>query len=276
MAERADSQAMKLSLQENWAAAAGAWQQAADRYSLLNDRRGEAVALHNLAQAERALNQGAKAHDHLEEAAKLNRTDGRMDEWWRNQIALLQLEASSENGETASNRVQTLLPMVASLRDRSLAGVFRNELGLWQQKQGDLNDAEKSFAAAEEDFKAAKDAIGLATIAVNRAELYGQRKNFTAAIASWKEALAKFEALKNPPGIARSLAGEGRALLMARQDLPQAEDLLRRASRNYRLLQKPQEEQATLELLAECLAAKGKEEEATRIRLQLHKDRKAN
>src|SRR5262245_11267085 len=54
-AERATSQAVELLQHENWPAAAAEWKKAADAASLLNDRKGEAVALHNLAQAQRML-----------------------------------------------------------------------------------------------------------------------------------------------------------------------------------------------------------------------------
>jgi hypothetical protein len=74
----------------------------------------------------------------------------------------------------------------------------------------------------------------------------------------WQAALGEFETLANPDGIAHSLAGLGRTLLLANQDLPRAEDLLRRAARNYRTLNKDRELQQTQALLAKCLKAQGK------------------
>ncbi len=262
MAERAEEQAAKIFAQHNWPAAARAWQVAVDHSSLLNDLGGEAVALHNLAQTERELAQDAEAQKHLEQAARLNEKLGRASEWWRNQIALLQLEAQFKETAPLKNRFAKLFPLAPALHDRSIQALFLNEVGLWQKSQGEAAKAEKAFAEAEQNFKAVKDSVGLATISANRAELYEEQKNYSAAIAAWKEALAGFQALADPPHITQSLLGEGRTLLTANVDLPAAEDLLRRAARNYQLLQKPQKAQAALVLLARCLAAEGKEAES--------------
>src|SRR6266446_7623822 len=87
----------------------------------------------------------------------------------------------------------------------------------------------KRPSLAEQIFTAKKDSLGLAAISANRAELYDEQKNYAPAIASWKAALAQFQALHDPAGITRALAGLGRALLEADQELANAEDLLRRA-----------------------------------------------
>jgi len=265
MAERAEEQAAKLSQQQNWPAAVRAWQLAADRSSLLNEVVGEATALHNLAQAERELGQATEAHKNLEEAARLNEKAGRTGEWWRNQIALLQTESQFSQTNLLKARFEKLLPLPLPA-DRSSRALFLNELALWEKSQGEWAKAEKTFADAEQDFAAAKDAGGVAAVSSNRAELYDEQKNHTAAIASWKTALARFEALHDPAGITRALAGLGRVLLAANQELANAEDLLRRAVRNYRLLQKPKQAQATLELLVQCLNAEGKQKEAESVR----------
>jgi len=268
---RSEDQAAKLSHQQNWPAAARAWQLAADRASLLNDSAGEAVALHNLGQAERALGQNSAARQHLEQAAAQNEKLGHTAEWWRNQIALLQVEADAEAGSTErlKARFNKLTPLSSQLRDHALLGLFLNELGLWQKKQGELSVSDQTFAKAEEDFKAAKDSFGVATVLVNRAQLFGEQKNYPAAISSWKTALQNFQALANPPGIARALAGQGQALLAAHEDLAGAEDLLRRALHNYRTLQNPKQAKATMEYLLQCLVAEGKNTEAEALRHDL-------
>jgi len=263
MAQRAVEQAAKLSAQEqNWPAAVQAWQLAVERLSLLNDRASEATAIHNLAQAERELDQYDEGRKHLEQAAVLNQRLGRTNEWWRNQIALLQIDAQSRNAESLKARLEKLRALASSLHDDTTHGLFLNELALWQKSEGDLSQAEKTLAQAQDHFRAAHDSYGLAAISANRAELYEQQKNYPAAVTSWKDALARFGSLHDPPGITRSLAGEGRTLLWARQDLAVAEDLLRRAARNYRTLQKSEQAQAVLELLAQCMAAEGKKAEA--------------
>jgi tetratricopeptide (TPR) repeat protein len=265
MAERAEEQAVKLSQeQQNWPAAVRAWQLAADRFSLLNDLPGEAVALHNLAQAERQLDQAEQAHRHLEQAADLNKKTGRTNEWWRNQIALLQIESQTGKTQALTARFEKLLPLAARLQSHSLQGLFLNEVGLWQNSGGHFAEATRSFAQAEQEFKNAHDSSGVATVSANQARLYEEQKNYAGAIALWKTALVQFQSLREPQGIAAALAGQGRSLLSANQDLPAAEDLLRRAAHNYQLLQKPRQAQAALELLAQCLTAQGKNGQAER------------
>jgi len=124
----------------------------------------------------------------------------------------------------------------------------------------------KRPSLAEQIFTATKDSLGLAAISANRAELYDEQKNYAPAIASWKAALAQFQALHDPAGITRALAGLGRVLLAANQELANAEELLRRAVHNYRLLQKPKQAQAALELLVQCLNSEGKQKEAEAVR----------
>ena len=259
MAERAEAQAQKLSDQgQNWLAAARAWQLAADRFSLLNDLAGEALALHNLAQAEGEMDQLDQAHTNLQRAANLNQRIARTNEWWRNQIALLQVEARSGQTDALQSRFASLGPQAERLHSPALRGLFLNELGLWQKGQRDFSKAEHTFTDAEKQFKEARDQYGLATIAGNRAELAEAQTDYTASSRLWQEALAKFQTLSDPPGIARALAGQGRALLAARKDLPEAEALLRRAAHNFQVLQKPREAASAAELLAKCLAAQGK------------------
>ncbi len=267
MAARAEDQAGQLSQQQqNWPAAVRAWQLTVDRFSLLNDVASEATALHNLAQAEREIGAPEAAHRHLEEAARLNEKLGRTNDWWRNQIGLLQVEAQPNVSAPLTARIDKLLPLASRLHDSVLRGLFLNEVGLWRKSQGDLPGAEKAFTEAEQDFKSGHDSSGLATVSANRAALYEAQNNYEAAIASWKTALQQFQLLRDPQGITPALAGQGRALLLAKRDLPTAEDLLRRAARNYRTLQKPKQAQATLDLLAQCLIAQGKQEEADAVR----------
>ena len=80
---------------------------------LLLHEAGEAVALHNLAQARRELGSEDEARLQLESASAINQRLGRTNEWWRNQIALLQIE--SHLPETLPSRFATLLPKVLQL-----------------------------------------------------------------------------------------------------------------------------------------------------------------
>ena len=256
LAEHTAAQAAKLSQAQNWPAAAREWRRAADRFSLLNDEAGEAVALHNLAQAQRELGKGEEARLLLESASAINQRLGRTNDWWRNQIALLQIE--SHHPETSPSRFATLLPKMTQLQDRSTRGLFLNELGLWQTQQTRFSDAEDSFAQADEQFRAVNDPSGRAAVQANQAQLKEEQKNYGEAARLWRVALDKFESLADAQGIARSLSGQGRSLLFAQTDLPRAEELLRRATHNFHLLRSPHEEAASRSLWVECRRAQGK------------------
>ena len=263
MAEQAAAQADELSRQQNWPAAARLGRLAADRFSLLNDQAGEAIALHNLAQAQRELGQEREAVLLLEKAAGLNQKLGRTNEWWRNQIALLQLEF--QHPEAAASRFATLLPRVPPSLDHSTHGLFLNELGLWQTRQLHFSLADESFAQADESFaqankrfQASHDLGGLAAVQANRAQLKEEQKDYAEATRLWREALQKFQLLTDAPGIARALSGQGRSLLFSQTDLPHAEELLRRATHNFHLLRSPREEAATRNLWVQCQRAQGK------------------
>lgn len=260
VAERSASQATKLSEAQNWPAAAREWRQAVDRFSLLNDQANQAIALHNLAQAQRELGQEVEARRELERAADLNQALRQTNEWWRNQIALLQIEARQPDPLQA--RLATLEPLLPRLADPSTQALFLNELGLGQTRRGNLAAAEQTFLRAEKLFQTIRSPAGSAAVQANRAWLKEEQKQSTEAARLWSGALDKFEALADAPGIARALAGQGRSLLAAQTDLPRAEDLLRRATRNFRLLKSPREEVDARHLLIQCLRAQGKEKEA--------------
>jgi plasmid stabilization system protein ParE len=70
-----------------------------------------------------------------------------------------------------------------------------------------------------------------------------------AAAQKWSEAQGMFEKLADVKAIALSMAGHGRALLAAEQNPAQAEDLLRRAERNFRMLRDEEHARQIAELL---------------------------
>ncbi|MCX6910094.1 MAG: hypothetical protein NTY01_18905 [Verrucomicrobia bacterium] len=254
--------ARKLSANENWSAAAREWQNAVDRYRLLNDRANEAIALHNLAQAHRALGDPGRAHALLEQAADLNQQLGRGDEGWRNQIALLQIESQAKQTAALEARFAKLTASPPPDSRPQLQGLFFNELGLWQRRQGDLARAGETFRRAEQAMAKAGDRRGAAAVLANRAWLDEAHGKLADALEKWGQARARFEALADPPGIAAALAGEGRVLLAAGQNLPAAEAALRRASDNFRTLKMNDDRAAALRSLVACLTAQKKTAEA--------------
>jgi tetratricopeptide (TPR) repeat protein len=235
-AERASVQARNLAEQQNWGAAAAEWRNAAKEASLLNDGVGEATALHNLADTERQLRQYDNAVSNALAAAGINEALGRKQDWWRNQILLLQLEDLQTNRSTAA-RLDQLQPRIAEVNDPATRGAFWNEVGLWQQRQGDLVKAAETFLQAQSEYANVNDDAGVATIIANRAKLLETQGDPELAARMWADALRRFEALAEPIAIAHALLGHGRTLMTARKDLPQAEMHLRRAARNFRHLQ---------------------------------------
>ena len=262
------SAALRLSEAQQWTAAAREWQQVAERSAALDDRITEAVAWHNCAQAHRELGDAPGALAFLERAAALNREIGRTNEWWRNQIALLQVESQLDKPKLAE-RFAPLIPALTPNAPAELRGLFLNELGCWQLDRRELPQAEATLRQAEGAFRQQPFPTGLATVLLNEARLEMARTNWDAALGHWREARAHFDKLANADGIARAYAGEGQALLEAHRDLPGAERALRRAADGFRWLRRPVEYRAAVALLIECLKAQDRTAEADRLRARL-------
>ncbi len=250
--------AAKLSQVQNWNGAARQWELAGNQFATLEDLTNEAVALHNEAQARSELGNASRAQQLLEQAAALNREIGNTNEWWRNQIALLQLESQTQQETTLSNRFDHLDRVLPTLTPKELRGLFYNELGQWKLQRGDLSQAEDAFRQAESAFTQCNSKEGLAAIMANRALLWTAQTNYPAALREWTRSLHAYEALADPQGIARALAGLGTTRLGSGQDLPQAERDLRRAAHNYETLNQPAERIRVLQSLVACLKAQHK------------------
>ena len=261
--------AFALSNAGNWTAAVGAWQLLAERYAALNDRPNEAVAWHNLGQSVRELGDLDRAGILFERAAAINQEIGRTNEWWRNQIALLQVEAQSGQTNALEQRFERLTSLLPTLSTPELRGLVLNERGLWRQQQGDWVPAGDCFRQALDVFTRDKFPAGQAAATANLARLHTAQSDYSTALTEWKKALALYEALADAPGIARALAGQGRTLLAARQDLSRSAELLRRAALNYRFLKNTPNQIATLRTLAECLQVQQKDDDAARVQLEI-------
>jgi tetratricopeptide (TPR) repeat protein len=173
-------------------------------------------------------------------------------------------------------RFEKLQPLAEKLPDPVTRGLFLNELGLYQLRQGKLSDAAERLRESGELFSKAGDRLGSISVLANQARVYEAQGNFPAAMDAWYAALAGFEAIADPPGIAAALAGLGRSLLGARQDLPGAEDFLRRAAHNFRLLGQRTELAATLEELGKALNLQGKTAAREAIEEELRQLRSGN
>src|SRR5687767_6481130 len=177
----------KLSAQENWEAAAREWKAAADHYSILDRPAETATALHNLAQAQLALEQAEAARQHLQRAAQLNERAGQPGAWWRNQILLLQLEAE-ENRPKLADHFAVLLAKARSLPDAETRGLFFNEVGLWHSRNGRVEEARRHFKLAEAAFGKSGSTLGRAVVAVNQAMVAEEQGDQAGARAGWGRA----------------------------------------------------------------------------------------
>ena len=263
-AERSAAEAAKLSSVGQWPRAASAWQMALDEYRLLNDQTNEAIALHNLGEAKGRAGDLKGAHELLESAASINSKLKLDRQWWRDQIALLQIEAETPQPNGPGDRFKRLGPRSKELSDREIKALFLNELGLWQLRNGDTRNASDTFVEALDLFRSSKDLFGAATVVANQALLLEKENNPKEAADKWASALQQFEALADTNGIAFCLAGRGRALLAARVNLPEAEDLLRRAANNFRLLHMEKKAAETEALEKQAISAQGKESPKSR------------
>jgi tetratricopeptide (TPR) repeat protein len=265
-AEQSLEEAARHSRNGNWNAAAAQWQKAVDQYGLLNDQPKEAVARHNLAQALRHLRQYSDAQRQFERAADLDAKLGLKSEWWRNQIGLIQLCRAQNNREDLQRRFEELRPRLEEINDPATQALFLNELGVWETFRGDNPAAAASLQRAYGLFVRNGNVLGQATVLANQARLSEQQGQDQAALQSWRAALKQFQDAGDPCGIAAALAGQGRVLSRNQSDLPEAEDLLLRAARNFHLLGQTDELAATLDQLAKTLGMEGKSSEMDALR----------
>lgn len=210
-AESLARQATRLQAEENWRGAADTWQRAVRQYRLLHREAETALAQHNEAQARRALGQSEPARTLLEAAADTNQALALTNAWWRNQIALLQVDLDLAPAR-AGTRLDALRSRLGELRDQpGLTALFHHEEARLRLAQGRSADAQAALDRAAEMFRALRDEHGLAAIALTRARLL-QEQNPAQSEAAWRDALSRFESIAYPKGVALALAGLGAAL----------------------------------------------------------------
>jgi tetratricopeptide (TPR) repeat protein len=248
-AEAIEASARRHTREAHWSSAAVNWQEAANRYALLNNQASEAVAWHNLAIAQKNSGAPELAVESLRNAAKLNRSLFRWNEWWRNQIALLQIRSQLQQYRELTTLLEELAPKASAIEDPETRGLFLNELGLWQWRQGDLDMSRDTFGQALRQLEKAGSESGQATVLANQALVSESAIEYTQAVSLWRRARERFEKLGDPRGIAEALAGQGRSLLALETAPEEAEDLLRRAAHNFHLLNMAEEQAGIEELL---------------------------
>jgi tetratricopeptide (TPR) repeat protein len=246
------SVAAKLSRAENWNAAAKQWQQTAESFALIYDRTNQAIAWHNLAQAEREVGKYDTATNWLEKAANINQSLQQTNEWWRNQIVLLQIESDLDRTNALQSRFDSLNKSLPRLQAADLRGLFFNELAQWQIQRGEYLLANSAIQQAETNFMQAGLSNGMAAVCVKHARLAQHQGNTSLAIQEWRKALARYEALADPAGVSVSLQGLGESQ-MENKELLDAGHYLELAVNNYRTLRKKPALANSLRLLIDCL-----------------------
>jgi tetratricopeptide (TPR) repeat protein len=231
-ADRLARQAADVLAEENWTAAANAWERSARHYQLLNQLTNLAVAWHNEGVARRELGQLPEARRLLERAAKLNDELGETNAWWRNQIALLQLEQLNAP-QNAVQRLNLIHGARLSPADPELAALLSHEEGRLALSQGRLENAAMALDRAEAGFATVNNRKGEAAVKVTRARLYRQQSDLGASEQAWRSALEQYEALAYPRGITIALAGLGSCLAAQGARVAEAVRLLERAAENF-------------------------------------------
>ena len=242
-ADRLARQAARLQAEENWPGAAQWWMQAGKQFELLNRLDQVAMARHNEAMARRELGATAQAHELLEEAARLNRQVGLMSAWWRNQVALLQMENDS-SPVAAAQRLASLVEVGAGQEvEPRVRALLAHEEARLRASEGHLDLGILAAERSARGFAALGDRAGWAAATVTRAGLLKRDNQLPAAVAAWREALREYEQLGYPRGVAVALFGLGSTLRAAGDSL-EAADLLRRAADNFRTLGRDKDAEA--------------------------------
>jgi len=232
-AQEQSERARQYAGREQWPAAASAWSEAVTSYALLNRRAEEASALHHHAVALRHAGQFEAAHAAAEKASALNTSLGDDDGWWRNQVLLLQIDASWNRLDEVAARMTLLKDQQARIQSPATRALFLNELGLWQLKHESVPDAMGTFQRAVEDFWRAHEDLGMATALANRARAYEANRDMAAAERDWVASLQIFMQQGDARGIATAMLGQGRTLFLQDKSPEEARELARRAADNF-------------------------------------------
>ncbi len=253
-ASRLAQQAIRRQTQADWTGAATWWERAGQQYRLLNQLTNVAVAWHNEALCRTELGQTNEARALLEHAAQLNRSLELTNAWWRNQIALLQLDQSAAPGRGAQ-RLESLERETPPDDPRTLA-VWHHEKARAELAEGATTPAWQDLLDAAALFSKLEDPSALAAVHMSQARTLSRQGKLPAAENTWRTALGEYEKLAEPRGIALALAGLGTCLAAEGQHPSEARELLQRALQNFHTLKMEAEAQG-VEVELSRLQAKG-------------------
>ena len=242
--------ANSASIAGNWTASENTWGEIAKKSALLDRRDLQAIALHNQAYAAYKQNHFDVSLQLATEAAEINKQG---EQWWKNQILLLQIEKRlSPEDRTAR---LSFLDQIEKRDD--LIHVFPNIYVLLQNEKGiDLlkeQEIEQAKTVFETALLSAKESTLVLAIKSNLALCAEEEHDYEKAFELWNEILSQAKNITNPEMIAISLHGAGRCCWKLGRT-SDAVILLRRAASNYKWQNMDDEYLKTLNSLKACFS----------------------
>ena len=242
--------ANSASIAGNWTASENTWGEIAKKSALLDRRDLQAIALHNQAYAAYKQNHFDVSLQLATEAAEINKQG---EQWWKNQILLLQIEKRlSPEDRTAR---LSFLDQIEKRDD--LIHVFphiyvllQNEKGIDLLKEQEIEQAKAVFDTA---LLNAKESTLVLAIKSNLALCAEEEHDYEKAFELWNEILSQAKDITNPEMIAISLHGAGRCCWKQGRT-SDAVILLRRAASNYKWQNMDDEYLKTLNSLKACFS----------------------
>ena len=242
--------ANSVSIAGNWAAAENTWEEIAKKSALLDRRDLQAIALHNQAYAAYKQNHFDAALRLATEAAEINKQG---EEWWKNQILLLQIEKKL----SSESRTARLSFLDQTEKRDDLIHTFPHIFVLLQNEKGiDLLNGQKieqAKAVFETALLNAKESTTILAIKSNLALCAEEENDYEKSLELWNEILLQAKNITNSEIIAASLYGAGRCCWKLGRT-SDAVILLRRAASNYKWQNMDDEYLKTLNSLKACFS----------------------
>ena len=242
--------ANSVSIAGNWTASENTWGEIAKKSALLDRRDLQAIALHNQAYAAYKQNHFDVSLQLATEAAEINKQG---EQWWKNQILLLQIEKRL----SPEDRIARLSFLDQIEKRDDLIHVFpniyvllQNEKGIDLLKEQEIEQAKIVFGTA---LLNAKESTLVLAIKSNLALCAEEEHDYEKAFELWNEILSQAKDITNPEMIAISLHGAGRCCWKLGRT-SDAVILLRRAASNYKWQNMDDEYLKTLNSLKACFS----------------------
>ena len=242
--------ANSVSIAGNWTASENTWGEIAKKSALLDRRDLQAIALHNQAYAAYKQNHFDVSLQLATEAAEINKQG---EQWWKNQILLLQIEKRL----SPEDRIARLSFLDQIEKRDDLIHVFPNIYVLLQNEKGiDLlkeQEIEQAKIVFDTALLNAKESTLVLAIKSNLALCAEEEHDYEKAFELWNEILSQAKDITNPEMIAISLHGAGRCCWKLGRT-SDAVILLRRAASNYKWQNMDDEYLKTLNSLKACFS----------------------